>query len=333
MKKFIKTLIVLFALFLIPSSYAKDIQYNQFNDFYTPAFQLIWNDFSDKVVKHNVEFVGGNPALVDNLNQRKLTETMISKKDLYKAMGSQTFATKRRIERNLMWKFHEKSALLDSIDWQKKADERIVLFAMFKKSVYFVNAFKKLTPESFNNSSEKYEYFGVISEQNNYEKYITPVFYNNNNDYAVALKTKSGDEIILQTSNSTEPVLKIWDKLYSNHLSKQSNLAFDENSKLIVPNIDFKKKMNYKELVGKRIKNSNYIIDAALENIEFSLDNEGAKIKNEAIMGVSKMAFNPLPQKVYNFNKPFILFIRSKDANVPYFALKIKDTQYLEKHD
>ena len=49
-------------------------EYNQFQDLYTPAFQLIWNDFSDKLVGHEVKFVGENPKILSDLNQRRLTE-------------------------------------------------------------------------------------------------------------------------------------------------------------------------------------------------------------------------------------------------------------------
>ena len=133
-------------------------------------------------------------------------------------------------------------------------------------------------------------------------------------------------------SNSDEPVLSIWDKLYAEKLTKKSHLDFDKHSKLIVPFVKLSKTFKYDELTGKDIVGSKYIIDSAIEVIDFSLDNTGARIKNEAMMGVRTTALRPHePDRLYYFNKPFVLFIRAKDGKVPYFALKVKDTTYLQK--
>lgn len=310
----------------------QNAEYKQFEDFFTPAFQLIWNDFSDKFVNGTVDFVGGNPVIADNLNKKRVDDSMFSSKDLYKTIGLQTFKTKKRIERDLKRKFNEKSKLLDAIQWYKKTNDKYVLYAMFKKDIFFNNSFKDLQSSSFNNSKEKFKYFGVTSNSESYTKEVTPIYYNNKNDFAVKLATKSNDEIILLTDNSNKPVFEIWDNFSKNELSKKSDLTFDEDSKLFIPEINFKNRINYQELTNKQIKGSNYIIETALEDIEFSLDKNGAKIRNEAIMSVKRLALRPDSfQKVYNFNKPFILFIRTKEAKVPYFALKIKDTQYLVK--
>lgn len=317
-------------------SVVKTSEYNQFQDIFTPAFQLIWNDFSDKVVGRKVEFIGENPQILSDLNEKRLTENMLSKKDYYKTIAPQTTATKKSIEKSIKKQFNEKSQLLDSVNWLKKDDGvHKVLYCMFKKNVYFPKVFEKLPPAPFiaqETSKTYYDMFGVLKNQNKFEGQVLPVYYNDKNDYAVRLLTKSGDEIVLLTSTSDEPVLKIWDKLYAEKLSKKSSLPFDKNSKLLVPYINLSKTFNYSELTGRAIAGTNVVIDTALEVIDFSLDNTGAKIKNEAMMGIRTTALRPHePQRLYYFNKPFVLFIRSKDGKVPYFALKVKDTTYLQK--
>lgn len=311
-------------------------EYNQFQDFFTPAFQLVWNDFTDKIVGEKVEFIGGNPKIADEFNKQRLTDKMLSEKDYYKTVAPQTVKTKKTIEKELKKKFKEKSQLLDRISWLKKDDGvHKILYCMFKKNVYFPKVFDKLPPAPFitkETSKTYYEMFGVIKNQSKFSHQVVPVYYNDNDDYAVKLLTKSDDEIILMTTTSDEPVLELWDKLYQDKLSKNEHLTFDKNSKLLVPFINFKKEINYNELTGKPIANSNTVIDTALEVIEFSLDNTGAKIKNEAMMGIRTTALRPHePQRYYYFNKPFVLFIRSKNGAVPYFAMKVKDSKYLQK--
>lgn len=310
--------------------------YTPFEDIFTPAFQLIWNDFTDKVVGGKVEFVGENPKIVEDLNQRRLEESMLSPKDYYKTVAPQTVKTKKTIEKSIKKQFNEKSQLLDSINWMKRDDGiHKVLYCMFKKDIFFPKVFEELAPAPFladKTTKETYKMFGTTSNQKKFASQVIPVYYENKDDYAVKLLTKTGDEIILMTSTSDEPVLKIWDDFYANKLSQNTyHLTFDKNSKLIVPFIKLSKTTNYNELTGRQIVNSNVIIDTALEVIDFSLDNTGAKIKNEAMMGVRTTALRPHgQQRLYYFNRPFVLFIRSKDGKVPYFALKIKDTKYLE---
>ena len=346
MKKIISFIIVMFALIGIYSvaNYNSNLAFAEnskievvdkaayviFNDFYSPAFQLIWNDFSDKLVKDEVNFVGGNPILVQNLNERKIEDVNFSKKDLYKIVASQTIKTKKKIERDLKRKFDEKSELLDSLEWSKKPTDKTILYSMFKKDILFSKAFNELYPMSFDKSKNTYKFFGVTSSQNIYSDVIQPVFYKDKNSYAVILNTKTNDEIILYTTNSNDSVFKIWDDLNNKYLSKKMVLTFDKKSELKVPEIEFEKLCNYKELLGKRVVGTNFVIGTALEKIDFTLDKEGAKIKNEAIMGVERMSLMPdCSKKNYSFDKPFILFIRTKGADVPYFALKIKDTNYL----
>lgn len=311
-------------------------EYNQFQDLYTPAFQLIWNDFADKLVGHEVKFVGENPQILSDLNQRRLTEDMLLKKDYYKTIAPQTVKTKKTIEKAIKKQFNEKSQILDTVSWLKKDDGvHKILYCMFKKDIFFEKVFQELDPLPFfgeTRSKDAYKMFGATKNQHKFSHQVKPVYYNDENDYAVKLLTKTGDEIILLASNSDEPVLSIWDKLYAENLTKKSHLDFDKHSKLIVPFVKLSKTIKYDELTGKDIVGSKYIIDSAIEVIDFSLDNTGARIKNEAMMGVRTTALRPKePDRLYYFNKPFVLFIRAKDGKVPYFALKVKDTTYLQK--
>ncbi len=314
----------------------KTAEYKQFEDIFTPAFQLVWNDFSDKVVGHEVSFVGENPKILDYLNERRLTENELSSKDYYKTVAPQTVKTKKTIEKSIKKQFKEKSQLLDKINWLKRDDGvHKVLYCMFKKDIFFAKVFDELAPAPFiteDISKEAYKMFGVTSSQKKYASQVVPVYYEDKDNYAVKLLTKTGDEIILMTTTSEEPVLKIWDDFYANKLTQNKSLPFDKNSKLIVPFIKLSKTTNYTELTGKKIVDSNVVIDTALEVIDFSLDNTGSKIKNEAIMGVRTTALRPHGhQRLYYFNKPFVLFIRAKDGEIPYFALKVKDAKYLEE--
>ena len=302
--------------------------YKPFEDFYTPAFQLIWNDFSDKLVKHKVEFVDGNPPFADNLNKKRLTEDMLLPEDYYKIIAPQTYDTKHTIEKAIKDKFNETSKLLDSFKWFKEDDGYSkILYCMFKKNIYFEQEFEHLNSFHFNNSEKNYKYFGVKSNQSKLGQMVKPLYYKDENDFAVKLCTKSGDEIILQTLQDDKPVFDYWDNLYNEYLKTNKKIVFCPKDELAVPEIKYSQMLNYRELCRHKIKNSDYIITQAIEAVDFKLNAKGAELRNEAGMGVGTTSV--IHSSLYIFNKPFILFLRSKDANVPYFALKIKDERYL----
>ena len=71
----------------------------------------------------------------------------------------------------------------------------------------------------------------------------------------------------------------------------------------------------------------------ALQTIKFKLDNKGGSLKSEAAIGLMKTAL-PIAdekQRHYNFDKRFVLFLKEKDKEKPYYAMVIDDIKYLVK--
>ena len=67
---------------MIPS-YTQKLNQIEGNSIWTGTFQLAWNEFMDKRVVGPVEFEEGNPALVDQLNQRNFTKEELNEADYY----------------------------------------------------------------------------------------------------------------------------------------------------------------------------------------------------------------------------------------------------------
>ena len=98
-----------------------------------------------------------------------------------------------------------------------------------------------------------------------------------------------------------------------------------------IPNINFDKKQEFKELEGKPFyfsDGSKYYIDKALQTIKFELDNEGGRIKSEAGMMTKEMAlaldYNEEERNLH-LDDEFSIFLKEKDKEKPYFAAKITD--------
>ena len=61
------------------------------------TFQLVWNDFMDKILFNPVRFRDVNPISVQELNRQSFTEDNLSDKCYYKYAGKVTKKTKKQI--------------------------------------------------------------------------------------------------------------------------------------------------------------------------------------------------------------------------------------------
>ena len=179
---------------------------------------------------------------------------------------------------------------------------------MVKKNVEFLKYFEILEPMSFNNSKIDIKYFGTKDKLRFFKTQIKPLFYKDENNYAVSLKTKTGDEVILYTGDfKDKTVHQIWGDLNK----KIKPDSFKNDDKFLAPFIDIKQLISYDDFAGKEIKGTDYKIAKAIESVEFSLDNKGAKLKNEAMIMMETCALRPdVQQRYFYFDKPFVLFIK-----------------------
>jgi hypothetical protein len=144
MKKIIAFLFILTMLINV-KAFAADIEiqptmYSKSNAqdrLWVGSFQLVWNDFINKIVHNPIRFREGTPISVIELNQQSFSMDDISESNYYKYAGKVRKNTKRTISRGIRKKFHESSELLDKLDLTPRSDMFIV-YAMLKKEFEFL---------------------------------------------------------------------------------------------------------------------------------------------------------------------------------------------------
>lgn len=185
--------------------------------------------------------------------------------------------------------------------------------------------------QSFNNSSDKIKYFGINNESeeilnNNVE---VAFFEYGNNEYAVKLNTKENEDVILYRTN----LQGSFENLYNDFLKKSELFSgekkFTEHDQIQIPYINIDAIINYEELCNKAIKGTNGVFIAnALQTVKFNLNESGGGLSSEtSIKPVSMSAYSDT--RDFNFNSNFIIFLKEKDKEYPYFALKIDNTDIL----
>ena len=300
------------------------------NKVWVGTFQLVWNDLMDNVVKAPIVFTDGPSNLADELNKQEFTKAMLSENSYYTAHGVANMNLKEQIDKALMEKFNETSDILKGMDWTGK---NYLVYAMLKKDFEFLNAFDELKKEKFGQlSKEKVQYFGINEKsKKGLRENVNVLFYNNEKDFAVEIRTKQNDRVLLYRTDDNRAFSAIYDDMMKKASEYTDSRRFGDEDNLKIPFISFKSNNEYPEIEGKTIKDTELTIDKALQTIDFKMDNKGVKLKSEAAL-IMKMSMPvPIMRKPANFyfDDTFVMFLIEKDK--PYFALRVADVVSLNK--
>ena len=253
------------------------------------SFQLVWNDFINRILFNPVRFSDGSPEIVHELNKQEFTSEDISDKDYYKTICRVTKNTKKQIARAIRRKFGETSDLLSSLDLTPSND-KVLIYAMLKKEFEFKKAFEKLGTSNFG-KKQKAEYFGIDKKCDDYtDAGIKVLFYNNPTDFALEIATKGNDVLYIYKNSSNKPFNYIYEEIGKKSKMYRGDRNFTVDDRLKIPNLKIFEEKEFTEISGHRIKGTNMIIDKAIETVAFDMNNKGGKLKSEAAMTIAKIS-------------------------------------------
>lgn len=290
------------------------------------TFQLVWNDFMDRFVHNYVRFKDGTPEYVWELNAKTFSTSYISDDSYYKTASRITKKTKKKIEKAIKKKFDETSDILDKLNLTPNPNN-FIIYAMLKKDFQFLYSFDKLGKAPFGKKQEA-EYFGIDGNSDKAKfNGIKVLFYNNHNDFAVVLPTKSKDEVYLYKTSSDKPFNQIYDDMNKKTKMYDGITYLRKIDELKVPNIKFFEEKNFQELANQRVLGTNITIGQAMETVKFEMDNKGVKLKSEAAMTILTTALRAPTEvpRYYYFDNTFVIFLVEKEKSNPYFALRVND--------
>ena len=314
---------------------------------YCPTFQIVWNELSDYFCDgKKVEMLNGTNSLIENLNERTFEKTDLSDDYYYVKVGKSVLSVKKEIEDGIKDKFNETSDILDMVAWGDDsgedfnidAYEKYVFYSMLKREFSFNEPFDVINENGIFKDFTNVKYFGINSDSDSkLRDQVDVLFYEDYNNHSVLLNTKQGDEVILLRVSDNS--FKNFDEVYK-YLEIKTNefegeREFVKDDDLTVPNIKFDVLKKYNELIGKTFNSNEGVtreISDALQTIRFEIDNEGGKIKSEAIIAV-KMSAIILPREKRNFSydDTFYLMLRENGKNKPYFMVRVDNIELFQE--
>ena len=220
-------------------TYKSTLDENTINNLWVGTLDLAWKDLEEELEKDKIELEDGNLQIVDDLNSSAFSNEMLDSND-YEINIERTVTNGYKID------------------------------ATLNKELNFIEIFDNFSYDYKNwtfGEGEKYiKYFGInnaSSEEMN--KNVEVLFYNktNNNvsnDFAIKLKTKEGDEIILYRTDKN----KSFDEYYKDTQEKTNTYVgskeFAEDDELLIPYVSLNGMIVYDELYGKFIKDTIFCV-------------------------------------------------------------------------
>lgn len=294
---------------VIKPTYQSTLDEDTINNLWVGTLDLAWKDLKEKIGKESIDLEEGNIQIVDELNSSTFTKDMLDSND-YKINVERTLTNGYKIEAEL------------------------------KKELNFLEVFDNFSNDynlTFGDGEEYIKYFGINNASpEEMNKNIEILFYNkisNNaedNDFAVKLKTKEGDEIILYRTNER----KTFEEYYNDIKNKTSQYTeeneFLDQDQLLVPFVKVNGLISYTDLCGKVIKNSDglYFQDV-IQNVNFSLNESGCNLDSKATVVTEYLSASD--SRYCWFKDDFVIFMKEANSDNPYFALKVDNDDILEK--
>lgn len=291
-------------------TYQSTLDENTINNLWVGTLDLAWKELEEQLKKEQIELE--EPTQIANdLNASEFSKEMLSSDDY-------------------------------EINVEKTTTNGYKLYAKLNKKLNFLETFDNFSNDymwTFGNDEQAIKYFGINNASpEKMNKNVEILFYNNtsddvvDNDFAVSLKTKEGDEIILYRTDENKSFNEYYEDILSKKNTYIGNHNFTENDEILVPYVSVNGMISYEELYGKFIKDTDgmYITDVVQE-INFSLNETGCNLNSIATMVTENLSAS---EKRYCwFKDTFIIFMKEAASNKPYFALKVDNTDILEKVD
>ena len=294
-------------------SYQSTLDENTINNLWVGTLDLAWKELENQLGKERIDLEDGNLPIVDDLNSSTFTKDMLDSND-YNITVERTITNGYKIDTSL------------------------------NKELHFLEVFDNFSNDytwTFGDSEEFIKYFGInnaSSEEIN--KNIEVLFFNRNDDnsaksddFAIKLKTQEGDEIILYRTNENKNFDEYYKDIQEKTNAYTENREFAEDDELRIPYVRVNGMIAHNELYSKYIKDTNglYFTDV-IQNVNFYLNEKGCNLSSQVTM-VTEYLSTSINARYCYFNDQFVIFMKEANSSQPYFALKVDNTDILEKRE
>ncbi|WP_440135172.1 hypothetical protein [Chitinophaga sancti] len=185
-------------------------------------------------------------------------------------------------------------------------------------------------PFTFNGKAVKA--FGMVDYDPEIVAETHLVYYRDEDHFVMSLdsKDKSSDIILAKGFNKGAQLHVILQQIQG-AIRKGTNIK--AYASLKIPVLKFQEEEHFKELEGIdfKAKGKPYKIMTARQKTLFTLDQEGARVVDSAIIeAVSTDSVEVMRPPNLVFDKPFVVLLQKKKSPFPYFMLKVENDEIMD---
>jgi hypothetical protein len=295
------------------------------NYIWTGAMNLCWTALSQTVIKQPISIKTEDSvalAMAEKFNHPTCTTDDLDEPSYYIKAGIGP-KTLEAINRESREKFPQKS--FDDVD-MPIGDDGIISYAYFYKKVSYEKPFTKC---DIYFDSTRVKGFEAIDKQ---KQTVEVLHYDSDDKFIIRLRLKSkGDELILAKGYQTQDPSEVLASLNEMAGHDASKLGDDDHFRMPLLKINCRR--DYEELIGKSLANpgfTDFIIAAMFENINFELDEEGAKVESQAVIGAERGAMPKKTGRYFYLDKAFWVIMKREDSARPYFLLGVNNAKIMQ---
>lgn len=280
------------------------------NIIYAASFALAWDELS--------RILGSDPASVHPLVRRLNASTSHQG-----ALRSGTY----------------------SVESQVLGDELLVT-AFFKKGLPFAVPFERKPEGMTFGKKEQVRAFGMPRFMEALAAQMQVLYYEDDDKFVLRLTAGPDNDEILLAKGFTggEKLSAMQSRVNAAVSSGKQELANKKNTwkytlgkedDVLIPEIRFHLSCSYHELMNLpvTVRGQTLRIVEATQRTAFVLDEKGVILESEAVAAVDSVpqVIDDVPAKRLHFDKPFLILMREKSGDHPYFMMKVANAECLVK--
>jgi hypothetical protein len=307
------------------------------------SFQLAWNQL--KIIAEGPVQLQNAQGVADRLNRGEQTEDDLNAQDVYAMAGFVKDGIIPKIHADLAKKFPDRPAP----ELDVPADGAVAYAYMTAHVGFKVPFFDNDEPFLFTDSSGKktpVKSFGIRKKDDYAYQQLRDQVHVLYFSEDVFWADREGSEFIVDPCKYSEPyqmilarterkptladtLASVQDKITKSP-TEGHRARCNPRDTLLIPAMHWQVSHHFKELEGrdKRFDNAplkGLFLDTALQSIQFRLDRSGAQLASEAKVYVKPGA------SYFNFNRPFLIILKKRDAKQPFFVMWVDNTELLDR--
>ncbi|MFG6319944.1 MAG: hypothetical protein K1W33_08890 [Clostridia bacterium] len=287
-------------------TYRSTLSEHTINNLWVGTLDLAWKEFEEQLGVTRIQIEGDNiPKIASDLNASTFTKEMLNENDYEISVENELNSQKINVT--------------------------------FNKELTFLETFNNFNDlyrdKTFGVGNKYIKYFGINSATPEYiYRNVEILFYNrtkSEESFAVKLKTQEGDEIILYRTDDEKSFDEYYEDIQSKTQSYYEDIReFTDNDMLLIPYVKVNGIINYDELLGRTIKDTGRYFSEVRQTVNFCLNEKGCSLTSNATLVGTTMGISG--SRTFDFTDTFIIFMKEKNVEQPYFALKVDNDDILE---